>query len=52
MDRDAPRWSGRATRPAIRTIVTIFRYLRAFTEWLTQRPLRVAAAVTELASAI
>ncbi|MEH1125003.1 hypothetical protein [Micromonospora sp. CPCC 206061] len=28
------------TRPAIRTIVAIFRYLRAFTEWLTDRGIR------------
>ncbi|WP_410812232.1 hypothetical protein [Micromonospora sp. 067-2] len=43
---DVVAFHARSTRPAIRTIVAIFRYLRAFTEWLTDRGIRRFSEVT------
>jgi len=43
---DAVAFHARSARPAIRTIVAIFRYLRAFTEWLTGRGVRRFSTVS------
>jgi hypothetical protein len=43
---DVVAFHARSTRPAIRTIVAIFRYLRAFTEWLTDHGIQAFSEVT------